>query len=146
VFQNTPTGRIIEDFTSRTLAVINSDFGRLYYVSSLKDPGTGRYEHDGLKEIYSENSVQSALAQCHEELFSRILESPLREQECDVRECLETAGDNFWTVIETWRESKFFRTLCPDGLPDYLSDLFCSNMGALLAVLSAGRINQGPVA
>ena len=136
---------VIEDFTSRTLAVIYSDFGRLYYVSSLKDAGTGRYEHDGLMEIYSESSVQSALAQCHEELFSRILETPLQDQECDLRKCLETAGDKSWVVVETLREGKFSRTLCPDGLPDYLSDLFCSNMGALLGVFSARRVNKVPV-
>src|ERR1700676_1809660 len=68
---------VIEDFTSRTLAAIRSDFGRLYYISSLKDPGTGSYEHDGLKQLYSEGSVQSALAHCHAELFARILETPL---------------------------------------------------------------------
>ena len=30
---------VIEDFTSRTLAAIPSDFGRLYYVSSFEDSG-----------------------------------------------------------------------------------------------------------
>jgi len=68
---------VIEDFTSRTLAVIPSEFGRLYYVSSLKDSANGRYLHDGLVELYSEDSVQVALGDCHEELFSRILETPL---------------------------------------------------------------------
>jgi hypothetical protein len=64
---------VIEDFTSRTLAAIPSDFGRLYYVSSLKDAAGGRYRHDGLVEVYSESSVQEALESCHEELFSRLL-------------------------------------------------------------------------
>ena len=79
---------VIEDFTSRTLAAIPSDFGRLYYVSSLKDESTGRYTHEGLMDLYSDNSVQAALAQCHEELFSRILETPLKHQERDLRDCL----------------------------------------------------------
>src|ERR1700690_2475799 len=68
---------VIEDFSSQTLAAIPSDFGRLYYVSSLKDSSTGRYEHDGLMSLYSDNAVQAALSHCHEELFSRILETPL---------------------------------------------------------------------
>jgi len=79
---------VIEDFTSRTLAVIPSEFGRLYYVSSLKDSANGRYLHDGLVELYSEDSVQVALGDCHEELFSRILETPLPEQERDLRSVL----------------------------------------------------------
>jgi hypothetical protein len=132
---------VIEDFTSRTLAAIPSDYGRLYYVSSLKNPDTGRYQHDGLAYLYSEASVQDALAHCHEEIFSRILEAPLRDQEHDLRKCLEVAGDKFWTIVESWRDGRFFRTMCPEGLPDYLNELFCSNMGALLAIFSANRVS-----
>ena len=131
---------LVEDFTSRTLAVIPSDFGRLYYVSSLKDAATGRYRHDGLVRVYSEYSVQEALEQCHEELFSRILETPLPEQERDLRKCLDRAGDAFWTVVDTWRKDKSFQIMCPEGLPGYLSDLFCSNLGALLAIFSSQRV------
>ena len=136
---------VIEDFTSRTLAAIPSDFGRLYYVSSLKDD-TGRYRHDGLMTLYSEDSVQVALARCHEELFSRILETPLRQQERDLRDCLDTAGDKFWAIVESWRETRFFRTMCPEGLPFYLDELFCSNMSALLAIFSADRANSARAA
>jgi hypothetical protein len=137
---------VIEDFTSRTLAAIPSDFGRLYYVTSLKDADTGRYRHDGLMTLYSEDSVQVALARCHEELFSRILETPLRQQERDLRDCLDTAGDKFWAVVESWSETRFFRTMCPEGLPSYLDELFCSNMSALLAVFSANRANSARAA
>lgn len=137
---------VIEDFTSRTLAAIPSDFGRLYYVSSLRDSPTGRYQHDGLLELYSENSVQEALEHCHEELFSRILETPLRNQEQDLRKCLASAGDRFWTVVETWRKERSFRTMCPEGLPNYLNDLFCSNLGALLAIFSEQRVTLDPAA
>ena len=132
---------VIEDFTSRTLGAIPSDFGRLYYVSSLKDEKTGRYKHDGLMSLYSEQSVQAALTHCHEELFSRILETPLSHQERDLRNCLGAAGDKFWAVVESWRETRFFRTMCPEGLPEYLDELFSSNMNALLAIFSANRVN-----
>jgi hypothetical protein len=132
---------VIEDFTARTLAVIPSDFARLYYVYKLKNPATGRYEHDGLREIYSENSVQAALAHCHAELFSRILETPLREQESDVRKSLETAGPELWNIVEGWRTSRPFCEMCPEGMPAYLSDLFNSNMDALLAIISSQRVN-----
>lgn len=130
---------VIEDFSSRTLAAITTDFARLHYVSSLKDSGTGRYEHEGLTSLYPENSVQAALAHCHEELFSRILETPLQRQETDLRDCLNTAGDQFWDVVEDWRQSKSFDEMCPEGLPNYLHDLFRSNMSALLSIFSAHK-------
>ena len=120
---------VIEDFSSRSLAAISTDFGRLYYVSSLRDSESGRYEHDGLKSLYPENAVQAGISHCHEELFSRILETPLREQERDLRECLGSAGDQYWDVVESWLESRYFQQMCPEGLPDYLRDLFSSNMG-----------------
>lgn len=136
-FQQSRT--VVEDFSSHTLAAISSDFGRLYYVSSLKDEDTGRYEHDGLANLYPDNAVQAALSHCHEELFSRILETPLRDQERDLNACLDAAADRYWEVVENWRETRYFQSLCPESLPDYLSDLFCSNMSALLAIFSSRK-------
>ena len=132
---------VIEDFSSHTLAAISTVFGRLYYVSSLKDSDSGRYQHDGLTSLYPANAVQAALSHCHEELFSRNLETPLREQESDLRACLGSAGDKYWDVVESWRENRYFQNMCPEGLPDYLNDLFCSNMGALLAIFSSRKPN-----
>jgi hypothetical protein len=123
------------------LAVIPSDFARLYYVCSLKDPATGRYEHEGLKEIYSADSVQAALEHCHAELFSRILETPLRDQERDVLKGLESAGDQILGVVDAWRASRPFCAMCPEGLPGYLNDLFSSNMDALMAIIKARHVN-----
>jgi len=130
---------VVEDFSSQTLAAISTDFGRVYYVSSLKDEDSGRYEHDGLANLYADNAVQAALSHCHEELFSRILETPLRDQERDLSGCLDAAADRYWEVVENWRETRYFQSLCPEGLPDYLRDLFCSNMGALLAIFSSRK-------
>ncbi|HLJ23591.1 MAG TPA: hypothetical protein VKT71_05745 [Candidatus Acidoferrales bacterium] len=137
---------VIEDFSSQTLAAISSDFGRLYYVSSLKDSGTGRYEHDGLMSLYSENAVQAALLHCHEELFARILETPLQDQERDLHACLGSAGDQYWEVIESWQQDRSFQLMCPDGVPGYLQDLFCSNLGVLLAVFSKNKPSLAPAA
>ena len=91
--------------------------------------------------LYSESAVQAGLSHCHEELFSRILETPLKDQERDLSACLSSAGEKYWDVVESWRESRYFQEMCPEGLPDYLQDLFCSNMGALLAIFSSRKSN-----
>jgi hypothetical protein len=130
---------VIEDFSSRTLAAISTDFARLHYISSLKGSDTGRYEHEGLSSVYPENSVQAGLAHCHEELFSRILETPLQKQESDLYDCLTTAGDHFWDVVDDWRQTHSFEEMCPDGVPSYLHDLFRSNMSVLLSIFSAHK-------
>ncbi len=128
--------RVIEDFTSRTLAAIPSDFSRLLYVGSLRDAASGRYVHEGLEAMFPEGAVQEALAYCHNELFARILEMPLERQEWDLRACLAAMESEFWEIVARWRESEFYRALIPSGIPGYLQDLFASDVRALLDVLA----------
>jgi hypothetical protein len=127
--------RVIQDFTSTTLAMIPSAFARLTYLASLRDLSSGRYEHAGLTAVYEREAVQQALAQCHEEIFERILESPLREQERDLRAHLENAESGLYTAVTHWRKLEAYRTLLPVEAPDYLKELFCSNIRALLEIL-----------
>jgi hypothetical protein len=61
-----------------------------------------------------------------------------------LRKCLDTSGDRFWTFVDSWRKDKSFQTMCPEGLPSYLKDLFCSNLAALLAIFSSQRVTVGP--
>src|SRR5216117_61969 len=80
--------RIIQDFTLTTLAGIPGLFARLAYIASLRDLSSGRYEHAGLSALYPDEAIQQALQLCHEQIFERILESPLSSQEEDLRACL----------------------------------------------------------
>lgn len=128
--------RVIEDFTSRTLAAIPSEYARLLYVSSLRDLASGRYLHEGLSAVYPEAAVQQALAHCHEELFARILETPLAQQEPDLQACLGNLEGDFRSVAARWLELQSYHLLLPTGVPSYLQDLFCSNLRALLGVFA----------
>lgn len=132
---------VIEDFSSQTLRAISTVFGRLYYVSSLRESDHGRYVHEGLSALYSEGAVQEGLAQCHEELFSRILETPLSEQSRDLSNCLRAAGEGYWELLEAWQKNCDFRDLCPEAVPDYLRDLLCSNLDVLLGIFAAKKPN-----
>jgi hypothetical protein len=127
--------RIIHDFSTTTLAVIPSLFARLIYMTSLRDLSSGRYEHAGLNAVYPKDAVQQALQQCHEEIFERILETPLALQLEDLRTCLEEMEGGLQTSVKHWRKIEVFRTLLPAQAPDYLKDLFCSNLRALLEIL-----------
>jgi hypothetical protein len=127
--------RIIQDFTATTLASIPSLFGRLIYVSSLRDLASGRYEHAGLLALHPEEAVQQALAKCHEEVIERILETTLAEQAEDVRECLETMPGGTAITVSHWQQMEAYRVLLPEESPGYLKELFCSNLRALLEIL-----------
>ena len=138
--------RVIEDVTTRTLAAIPTNYGRLLYISSLRDLASGRYRHEWLSEVYPEDAVQQALAHCHEELFARILETPLAQQEWDLRACLGSLEGDFWSVVVNWQELESYRLLLPTRVPAYLQALFCSNLRALLGVFAEERATWQPAA
>jgi hypothetical protein len=127
--------RIIQDFTLTTLAGVPGLFARLVYLASLRDLSSGRYEHAGLSALYPDAAVQQALQLCHEQIFERILESPLASQQEDLRACLSGMEGGLCGAVSHWRRGEAYRILQPEASPDYLKDLFCSNLRALLEIL-----------
>jgi len=136
------TRQVVEDITARTLAAIPTEFGKLLYLSSLRDISTGDYVHQGLVARYSREAVQQALGYCHQELFLRVLEMPLEQQEWDLRACLEGLEGEFWGKLQRWRETEFYRLLIPSDSPDYLREIFLANVGAVLDVVLEERARK----
>lgn len=127
--------RVIQDFTVTTLAGIPGEFARLVYVASLRDLSSGRYEHQGLAALYPGEAVQQALQVCHEQILERILETPLSKQLEDLRSCLAAMEGGPAAVVSHWRQLEPYRVLIPEQAPDYLKELFISNLRALLEIL-----------
>jgi hypothetical protein len=127
--------RLIEDFTTRTLSSIPSEYGRLVYVSTLRDLPSGRYLHAGLSSKYPDGAVNEVLGASHEELFARILEMPLETQLTDLQICLTGLGGDLGRQAARWRELQFYRALIPTGVSAELRELFCANLEALLDVV-----------
>lgn len=128
--------KVVQDFTETTLARISGLFARLVYISSLRDLSSGRYEHQGLAAIYPGDAVQQALQLCHGQIFERILESPLSRQREDLRACLAGMEGGLSVAAEHWWRIESYRFLVPEEVPEYLKDLFCSNLRALLEILA----------
>jgi hypothetical protein len=128
---------VVRDFASTTLASIPNMYGRLVYIASLRDLSSGSYEHAGLAALYSPRAVQEALESCHYELFQKILETPLSIQAQDLSECLQGMAGSYDSTLSHWREMEAYRVLLPGNTPDYLKELFFSNLRALLEILQA---------
>ncbi len=129
--------RIIEEFAWRCLANVVTDLGRLHYVATLRDVSTGRYHHYALAEIYSEAAIHQALLYCHEELFDKLLEKTLQEQEWDLRTMFSGINASASEIARRWLELEYFCLLVPLGTPPYLRDLFLSNIRVILNLIAS---------
>jgi hypothetical protein len=129
--------QVIRDFTATTLAAIPNLFGRLIYVATLRDLSSGKYEHAGLAAVYPLGAVQEALKFCHQEIFLKVLETPLSIQEQDLRECFEGMSETLTVTVSHWRQMEAYRILPPENAADYLRELFFSNLRVLLELLEA---------
>jgi hypothetical protein len=127
--------RIIQDFTMTTLAGIPGPLSRLTYIASLRDLSSGRYEHAGLAALYPDAAIQQALEICHEQVFEKILETPLASQEADLRTCLDAMQGGCDVAAAHWLRMEAYRMLMPEHAPEYLKELFCSNLRVLLEIL-----------
>jgi hypothetical protein len=127
--------RIVQDFTLTTLAGIPGLFSRLAYIASLRDLSGGRYEHEELAALYPDEAVQQALQLCHEQIFEGVLETPLSSQLEDLRACLAAMEGGIGVAVTHWCGMESYRVLMPERSPEYLKDLFCSNLRALLEIL-----------
>jgi hypothetical protein len=135
--------KIVHEFTVTTLAGIPTLFGRLAYIASLRDLSSGRYEHAGLAALYPDEAIQQALQLCHEQVFERVLETPLEHQMEDLRTCLQAMQGGISVAVPHWLGMEAYRVLLPEKSPDYLKELFCSNSRALLELLY-NEIKQKP--
>lgn len=124
--------QILFDLTANYLEPLNGAFQRLAFLYSLRQPATGKYLHDRLAGVYGVESVNDVLSQCHEEIFERLLEMPLGSQKNDLCHYLTSLPGSFEENVRCC--SRTAQTWVPPQAPSYLSELFCSNLNALLGL------------
>src|SRR6266446_4034702 len=66
-----------DDLKNRTLPKLRDDFAQLIWLATLRDCNTGAYHHDGLGDLFTGPVAHMALADCHEEVFARLVLCPL---------------------------------------------------------------------
>ena len=125
--------QILYDLALHYLEPLNGSFARLAYLAGSKDQATKAYAHDRLSVIYGQEPVREALAKCHEELFERLLEMPLAEQEKDLRQFIGSLPQGGAEGVRYCQER--IEDWIPAASPDYLKELFRSNLNALLGLL-----------
>ena len=129
--------QLIYDISASLLEPAPSLFQRLFLLASSRDHLTGRYQNERLAGVHPAAAVHEALGHCHEEVFECILELPLELQEQDFRKCLEGPSSDAAGKVESWKDAAFVNGLLPEEVPEYLKQLFRSNVRILLQILKA---------
>jgi len=121
------------DLTANYLEPVPTCYGRLAYLDSLREPSSGRYVHQTLAGVYGGETVHNVIAQCHEEVFERLLEMPLSTQGDELRRYVSSLpGTTEENALICRQKGK---TWAPPRAPGYLTELYCSNLDVLLELL-----------
>jgi len=136
----------ISDLWRNTLTQIPSVFGRLVYLSALRNPNNGRYEHHGLALVFGEDEANGALRKSHGQAFTEWLSFNLEQQKADLDLYISGLAENRQTVVETWIKLAPYRNLIPASVRGVERRLYIADLTALLELLrnAYGAAGPGP--
>jgi hypothetical protein len=123
------------DLWRHTLSQIPTSFGRLVFLSTLRDPNTGAYAHYGFAQKVGVEAADAALRQSHWKIFSEWLAFSLEEQKADLDLYLSGIDSDKKTILETWVRTKPYRNLIPAAAMDLERRLYNSDLEALIELL-----------
>jgi hypothetical protein len=124
------------DLWRNTLSQVPSVFGRLVYLSSLRNQNSGRYEHHGLALVFGEDEANKALRKSHQVVFRDWLSFNLEQQKADLDLYLSSLEAEKRTVLATWIKLAPYRNLVPASLRGVERRLYITDLKALLELLA----------
>lgn len=83
--------RPAHDLLRNTISQIPTHFGRLLYLSSLRNGPTGKYIHETLTNLLGVDDADRSLCHAHHKVFSEWLCFSLAEQKADLDEFVASA-------------------------------------------------------
>jgi hypothetical protein len=125
------------DLRSRTLAEIPRSLDRLIYLASMRDYNTGLYYHDGLASRFTQEVACEALADCHREAFSQLVECSLRELVSQMEEYIDSTHTSPRDFVAAWKKLEPYRVAVPVETDPLTAQLLFSSFRIALAILEA---------
>src|SRR5882757_6862865 len=127
------------DLWRHTLSQIPTTFGRLVFLSTLRDANTGVYAHYGFAHRVGEEAAETALRQSHWQCFTEWLAFGLEEQKADLDLYLSGIDSDKKTILETWTRTKPYQNLIPAAAIEVERRLYNSDLETLLELLTVVR-------
>jgi hypothetical protein len=133
----------VEDLKKHSLAPLNGEIARLVYLAATRDYNTGKYYHDGLSVRFTPEIASQALAECHQHIFQKMVETPLKELVDQLEEYIRgDSGCSTAQIVSTWMTLESYRVIIPLACDPLSAKLFCSNFMIALAILESRAKNR----
>ena len=123
------------DLWRRTLDKIATAFGRIAYLSSLRNANTGRYEHFGLAQVFGPDQAESTLRLSHEEVFRKWLDLTLLEKKTELRQYFASLDETIDSVVDGWLKLEPYRAMAPETARDHEKEHFSSDVALVLETI-----------
>ncbi len=117
------------------LSSMHTVYGRLVFLSGLRDCNSGVYEHFEVSSSLGEDLCHRVLEAEHIHCYREWLAMNLEQQRADLMLYLVNVGLNRRQVLQTWLVTAPYRSLVPLHTQPVEQEVFFSDMTALLAVL-----------
>ncbi len=123
----------------RTLEGIDTVLGRLAYLASLRNSGTGSYEHFGLAEKVGAAEVDRVLRRSHIEIFQNWLCFNLEHQKQELEAYLSGLDGDQWQVLSNWLSLGPYASWVPAESRDVERRLFYADLETILDLIRDER-------
>jgi hypothetical protein len=132
------------DLWRNTVSQIPTVFGRLVYLSSLRNPNNGSYEHHGLALVFGEDEAAKALKNSHTAVFAEWLSFNLEQQKADLDLYISGLYEDKRVIIESWLRLAPYQNLLPASARAVERRLYIADFTALLELLRAANGVEAP--
>lgn len=117
------------------LSSLPNDLSRLIYLTSIRDYNSGTYRHQILSPQYGEANAHCFFELCHQQIFSRLLSSPVEKYVQEIEGYLRYTRADRRSFIETWNSLQAYRAAVPLKAPKRACEAFFLNIKTALLVL-----------
>src|SRR5713226_2592425 len=133
---------VIRHVRELILADLPNDLTKLVYLASLRDCNTGHYFHPQISQRNDSTSASQALQLCYEEVFARLMATPLSEYVMQLEGYICYTHADEARVIDTWKSLPAYRATVPLKVSALDAEFFFASVEAALIVLHARRLRN----
>lgn len=125
----------IADLKKHTLRGLPGDIARFVYLAATRDYNTGRYYHEGLSHLYTQEFAARALEECHNDVFEDLVRLSIEDLLAQFERYVSSGCAQADEFIDFWEKAEPYRVAIPLASDPISAQLFNSNVKIALAIL-----------